>query len=1229
MHVHCLYRTGGLAVLALLLLAALPSVSRAQIAADGFLDNEVELVLDLDGDGTPDILTGRRGVAFFKLDARPDGGWPVGPDGFRDAGLRDPVLGECDPGEQCADEHLEYLTPSIRSGVNTGRLTVIYLPDEGGYDPGDPEGTDNSLLYVGMDIFNGDAHILGDYPGECDADSGTPGAPCTYSGECSPGLCLGEDTTFHLVDFLDTAEVGDICDDGVMDYDGDGVPDAYGVPFDTDADGQPRYIGRWDALPACEENDDLSDNSYEFYGLSLYDCSGSKALLPAPEFAKIMLVVDNLDTAIIYDNNFQGVPVPEAWIDSFPDPNDPASDDTEDLPALGARDVEFVIRHIDTIVDLMFPGTDFAVDRYRIARGEVRTESDANADSAAEDTIRAPWFLPLPHLEVTKEMRCEGEGDQDWRPTASALPGSRVEFKIEVENTGNIPLAVTLEDVLTGTPLDAAHLDSLQVMLHRPGDAAGVLVTVDNAATLTPPMNIDFVGDPPFDRGFLEDLDGTPSCLGVLNGLDVCDGVNYGDRVVITFAATVDAEADYCTDMSEVDIVNTVSATGDPDFTPDTNGNGTCGDAGDVVGACPLSPGDSCQFEGNEALDLAGDEVHDPDPAAVDTEREIVQGFDDNVVAANAICRGLDFVKEVGIAGDEDSFTTGDVSLNVPTIPDGGTLALEFRYSGYNLSEIAEDVTISDDFLCDDIAAMVIAFPADFAVIACPLCPTGEITLADVPAYDPLDPDPDHNKYSTSCVIVFSHQDALRHFLGLNDAREDCTADDPSLTDPDPDCYRNCASARAHASDLAGICNDTPDIEIDSYAELCNYPCRLEVTKRVRCVDDCTNQTPLGNWYDWASGPMPILPGACVQYEIGVENTALDPAVPICLLRFTDLLSGQPGQIELPDPAVVELEVIGAGGTHLCTVPAGFNVDETAFTWDPSTCLDALPNGTFDPGDQLFLRFCACIPDTADPQAAGPVNTVLVEGASDCEPSVIWGCMASSVVDLDIKECDIEVTKKVTCDEPRLVDGSLNPAAVWEDSVEALPGAMVAFKIVVCNAATSQVDLTSIDLNDVLSQVDWFEPLSVEADIDGQNAIDCICPSGCIVPDDLNGLKDLTGCGPGALIPGACLTITFEVTVPADFDVVGQTIDCTNEVTVGGFAAGVCSPASACDEASASATINVLIPQPLECEKQVCVDIDEDGVCDYGPGTELELPCDLAFPLPPDLRDDGDEPGRQ
>ena len=194
-------------------------------------------------------------------------------------------------------------------------------------------------------------------------------------------------------------------------------------------------------------------------------------------------------------------------------------------------------------------------------------------------------------------------------------------------------------------------------------------------------------------------------------------------------------------------------------------------------------------------------------------------------------------------------------------------------------------------------------------------------------------------------------------------------------------------------------------------------------------------------------------------------------------------------------------------------------------------------------------------------------------------------------VEVDVKECDIEVTKQASCDEPRLINGTLNPGAVWEDAVEALPGATVAFKIEMCNTAQSEVDITSLDITDVLSCDEWFVADSVVADINGQDITECICPGGaCGDIADLSGHKDLTACTPGLITPGECLTITFEVTVPVDFDTLGVDPDCTNTVTVGSFADMVCSPAGACDEESDSATINVLIPQPLECDKQVCVD---------------------------------------
>ena len=187
--------------------------------------------------------------------------------------------------------------------------------------------------------------------------------------------------------------------------------------------------------------------------------------------------------------------------------------------------------------------------------------------------------------------------------------------------------------------------------------------------------------------------------------------------------------------------------------------------------------------------------------------------------------------------------------------------------------------------------------------------------------------------------------------------------------DDNPDCYANTTTADGDID--PGICDrgaGGPEGAKCS-AEVCLVPpCDLTVSKRVQCVDNCTSQTPIGDWYDEASGPMPILPGACLQYEIEVENSGADP---ICLLRFTDTLTKQPDDVLLPDPAVVELEVNGV----MCTVPAEFNADGTAFTWDPADCPAACPDGKFQPGDILFLRFCAGVPTDADPVALDPKNT--------------------------------------------------------------------------------------------------------------------------------------------------------------------------------------------------------------------------------------------------------------
>ena len=355
---------------------------------------------------------------------------------------------------------------------------------------------------------------------------------------------------------------------------------------------------------------------------------------------------------------------------------------------------------------------------------------------------------------------------------------------------------------------------------------------------------------------------------------------------------------------------------------------------------------------------------------------------------------------------------------------------------------------------------------------------------------------------------------------------------------------------------------------------------------------------------------MPVTPGACVRYEIEVQN---DGDASICQLRFTDLLTEQPNDIVLPNPPVVELEVNGV----FCAVPAEFNADGTAFTWDPATCPAACPDGEFKAGNILYLRFCACVPDTADPAPLDPVNTVTVQcatcPASGADP-VLCGDGETDDVAIDIKECDIEVTKDVSCDEPRNPDGTLNPAAIWSPSVDVLPGTPIAFRIQVCNTLQSEVDITSVDITDTLDCIGWFEAGSIVADIGDVDVTSCICPGGCPTFASLNGVKDLTGCGPGAIAPGECLTITFMVNIPLGYVLAGQDVDCRNDVTVGGIT-DICGPEGACDEGSDFATINVLVPS-VECNKLACADFDTDGVCETAFMSVLNLEDDdIDYPV--------------
>jgi hypothetical protein len=86
---------------------------------------------------------------------------------------------------------------------------------------------------------------------------------------------------------------------------------------------------------------------------------------------------------------------------------------------------------------------------------------------------------------------------------------------------------------------------------------------------------------------------------------------------------------------------------------------------------------------------LTVDVVEDIANTDIDTEREMMDGADDNVATVNIVCRDIDFIKEVrSLTPSEGPFVTGTDSLNIPTIEPGGNHQIEYRYTVTNNGEI-------------------------------------------------------------------------------------------------------------------------------------------------------------------------------------------------------------------------------------------------------------------------------------------------------------------------------------------------------------------------------------------------------------------------------------------------------------------------------------------------------------------------------------------------------------
>jgi len=433
-----------------------------------------------------------------------------------------------------------------------------------------------------------------------------------------------------------------------------------------------------------------------------------------------------------------------------------------------------------------------------------------------------------------------------------------------------------------------------------------------------------------------------------------------------------------------------------------------------------------------------------------------------------------------------------------------------------------------------------------------------------------------------TCEIVFPTVDSWDAFA----------AADGGLAE----CHDNTVNASADV-DTTGLCHRDAVTELMSTcgAQAClSPPCGLDVSKQFHCIESCADRTPISA----DTNALQAIPGAAVEFEIHAVNAGAVDDPSICRLRFTDTLDGP----FIPCADFCEVEI---PGRQICPLPANWlPIDGSAVELDlPADC-----GGPLAPGEEVVIR-CA---GTIDPNAAGTdviSNGLVVEGATVCPPSgdITYCCDADTNAEVMVDTCAFMLVKQVACD-----NGVLGKKATI------LPGGEAEFQFDVCN--TGELAIPRVDVLDALSCPSWYRAGSATCTIGGTDVTSCVCPpGGCVESFDLNGLKDLDACLPGGIPPGACMTCTFDVDVPPDFDAAGEAVDCTNIVRVSAFN-DVCgsSPNNPCDEHEDRAEIDVVVPS-IECAKTVCADMNNDGDCtdpgDFDEETSFEIPAAATFPL--------------
>lgn len=769
---------------------------------------------------------------------------------------------------------------------------------------------------------------------------------------------------------------------------------------------------------------------------------------------------------------------------------------------------------------------------------------------------------------VTKDAKCEEEPDASFRDKADALPGSRVDFRIRVCNTGDITLpSLTLSDAFA----DSARCDwyvaeSLTAFIGQ--------TNVTGAVCNTPGGNAN-------QCQTVAEMNGTKTFAGGLAPA-ACLEIRFKVRVPADFDEADDA-ATNCSGNgcpTGCDCCNNVTVSTTPGFCPD-------GRQGQIP-PCPTRTDCAC-------VDVKVPEIECDKASCIDLDAD---GDCDITVPAGA-----------------------NPDLCVPAADAEYPLEVIWFFRARNTGEVpyAQTRVCDPDFVADLNAN---ANNPDIILMGCDLSlTTGCAELGALPANPALLPE-------AKCVVRFLSEAGWRDFAAKDtDGDEFCYTNEAEAIGT-----VNTAGLCTTGADLTIESEPCEHITcIEPLCEIgvvkqarCLPNCTatglgLNEGWRNACVNNpatpCESNADCPQGDTCNLGPLPVAAGACIQYRIVIRNPSTD--VPIRALRVTDTLTGANQFASGPSSVV---------NTCNCTLAPPFNDIGT-----PSTC-QPVSGDVLAPGATCFISYIRELRERTDPLlnfAVSPNDGVVVEGAPGLDVCPVspksFKCENPGNVGVDIQSCQFAVTKDAKCEEDPDAAFANQVEALPGSRVDFRIRVCNQGDLPLTSVNLSD-EITCLPWFISESVTATINAVNVTSAICNNNSGGAA--NQCQTLSEMNGNKTL----PGAGVPsGQCLEIRFKVRVPVDFaqkgtDCLlpdGSDCDCVNTIAVRPGTV-ICTDArtgqpAPCDQLNDTARIDVRVPQ-IECDKSSCIDLPPaDGVCDIPVGGDPATVCatsgEIAYPF--------------